>query len=127
MYIRGGYNVFPSEVEAVLTEHPEVLDVAVAPRPHEVMGEIGVALVVPRDPDRPPTLEQLRAHAAERLAHHKLPEDVVVVAWSRSPARGSRPPGRPRSRRMSPTPGPRVSFVEVPDVQDSVAAADGVG
>jgi acyl-CoA synthetase (AMP-forming)/AMP-acid ligase II len=80
MYTRGGYNVFPSEVEAVLTEHPDVLDVAVAPRPHEVMGEIGVALVVPRDPDRPPTLEQLRAHAAERLAHHKLPEDVVVVA-----------------------------------------------
>jgi acyl-CoA synthetase (AMP-forming)/AMP-acid ligase II len=80
MYIRGGYNVFPSEVEAVLTEHPEVLDVAVAPRPHEVMGEIGVALVVPRDPDHPPSLEQLRAHAAERLAHHKLPEDVVVVA-----------------------------------------------
>ena len=32
MYIRGGYNVFPSEVEAVLTDHPEVLDVAVAPR-----------------------------------------------------------------------------------------------
>ena len=57
-----------------------MLDVAVAPRPHEVMGEIGVALVVPRDPDRPPTLEQLRAYAAERLANHKLPEDVVVVA-----------------------------------------------
>jgi acyl-CoA synthetase (AMP-forming)/AMP-acid ligase II len=79
MYIRGGYNVFPSEVEAVLTEHPEVLDVAVAPRTHEVMGEIGVALVVPRDPDRPPELEHLRTFASERLSHHKLPEDLVVV------------------------------------------------
>ena len=43
------------------------------------MGEIGVALVVPRDPDRPPELEHLRTFASERLAHHKLPEDLVVV------------------------------------------------
>ena len=79
MYIRGGYNVFPTEVEAALADHPDVLDVAVAPRPDDVMGEVGVALVVPRDPDAPPTLEQLRTHAGTRLAHHKLPEDLVVV------------------------------------------------
>ncbi len=47
MYIRGGYNVFPSEVEAALADHPGVAQVAVVPRPDEVMGEIGVALVVP--------------------------------------------------------------------------------
>jgi acyl-CoA synthetase (AMP-forming)/AMP-acid ligase II len=80
MYIRGGYNVFPTEVEAVLVEHPAVLDVAVAPRPDEVMGELGVALVVPTDPDAPPTLEELREHAASRLARHKLPEHLVLVA-----------------------------------------------
>jgi acyl-CoA synthetase (AMP-forming)/AMP-acid ligase II len=79
MYIRGGYNVFPTEVEAVLVDHPDVADVAVAPRAHEVMGEIGVALVVPRDPADPPTLESLRSHAAQRLARHKLPEDVVLI------------------------------------------------
>ncbi len=79
MYIRGGYNVFPTEVEAALADHPDVLDVAVAPRPDDVMGEVGVALVVPRDPAAPPTLDQLRAHAGTRLAHHKLPEDLVVV------------------------------------------------
>jgi acyl-CoA synthetase (AMP-forming)/AMP-acid ligase II len=79
MYIRGGYNVFPTEVEAVLASHPGVADVAVAPRDDEVMGEVGVALVVPRDPQRPPTLDDLRAHAVDRLARHKLPEDLVLV------------------------------------------------
>jgi acyl-CoA synthetase (AMP-forming)/AMP-acid ligase II len=43
------------------------------------MGEVGVACVVPRDPDAPPSLEDLRAFAAERLARHKLPEALVVV------------------------------------------------
>ena len=79
MFIRGGYNVFPLEVEAVLADHPDVAGVAVAPRPDQVMGEVGVAVVVPADPGRPPTLASLRDHAGGRLARHKLPEDLVVV------------------------------------------------
>src|SRR5207237_8579751 len=47
MYIRGGYNVYPMEVEAVLAEHPGIAAVAVVPRADAVMGEIGVAVVVP--------------------------------------------------------------------------------
>ena len=80
MYIRGGYNVHPSEVEAVLLEHPGVAQVAVVARPDEVMGEVGVAVVVPRDPASPPSLHDLRAHAAPRLAAYKLPEALVVRA-----------------------------------------------
>ncbi len=79
MYIRGGYNVFPAEVEAVLRSHPAVLDVVVVPEPDPVMGELGVAVVVPRDPAAPPTLEDLRAHAADEIARHKLPERLVVA------------------------------------------------
>lgn len=79
MFIRGGYNVYPMEVEAVLGKHPLVAEVAVAPRPDPVMGEIGVAMVVPYDPEVPPTLEDLRAFATDRLAKYKLPEDLVVV------------------------------------------------
>lgn len=79
MYIRGGYNVFPEEVEAALSEHPSVAAVAIAARPDDVMGEIGVAVVVARDPGAPPTLTDLRDHAAGRLARHKLPEDLVLV------------------------------------------------
>jgi acyl-CoA synthetase (AMP-forming)/AMP-acid ligase II len=80
MYVRGGYNVYPLEVEAVLATHPGVAAVAVVPRPDPVMGEVGVAFVVPRDPSAPPTLEELRAHASGRLAAYKLPEDLRVVA-----------------------------------------------
>jgi acyl-CoA synthetase (AMP-forming)/AMP-acid ligase II len=79
MYIRGGYNVFPLEVEAVLLEHPAVGSVAVAPRPSSVMGEIGVAVVVPAEGAQPPTLDDLRAFAGERLAAYKLPEAIMIV------------------------------------------------
>jgi acyl-CoA synthetase (AMP-forming)/AMP-acid ligase II len=79
MYVRGGYNVYPAEVEAVLAEHPAVVDVAVVARPDEVMGEVGVAFVVPADPTTPPTLDDLRAWAGDQLAHHKLPEAVHTL------------------------------------------------
>ena len=79
MYVRGGYNVYPVEVEAVLSTAPDVAAVAVSTRPDDVMGEIGVACVVARDPAAPPTLESLRAFAADHLARHKLPEAVGVV------------------------------------------------
>src|SRR5204863_3196576 len=62
MYVRGGYNVYPVEVEGVLSSHPAVAAVAIVPRVDPVMGEIGVAVVVPRDPDGPPTLASLRDH-----------------------------------------------------------------
>ncbi|MCB9372217.1 MAG: acyl--CoA ligase [Microthrixaceae bacterium] len=79
MYIRGGYNVYPMEVESVLASHPGVTAVAVAPRPDPVMGEIGVAVVVPRDPSDPPTLASLRSFGGARLSAHKLPEALRLV------------------------------------------------
>jgi acyl-CoA synthetase (AMP-forming)/AMP-acid ligase II len=79
MYVRGGYNVFPVEVEAVLAEHPGIADVAVVPRPDDVMGEIGVAVVVPQAGVDPPSLDDLRTFAGDGLARFKLPEALVVV------------------------------------------------
>lgn len=79
MYVRGGYNVYPVEVEAVLSAHPGVTAVAVIPRPDAVMGELGVAAVVPRDPAAPPTLDELRDFARARLAAYKLPEAIAIV------------------------------------------------
>ncbi len=79
MYVRGGYNVFPLEVEDVLSDHPGVAHVAVAPRVDPVMGEIGVAVVVARSGAAVPTLESLRDHARSRLAAHKLPEAIVLT------------------------------------------------
>ena len=78
MFIRGGYNVHPQEVEAVLGTHVAVGQVALVPRDHDVLGQVGVAVVVPAADRRPPTLEELRRHAGDRLARHQLPEDLVV-------------------------------------------------
>jgi acyl-CoA synthetase (AMP-forming)/AMP-acid ligase II len=80
MFIRGGYNVYPAEVEAVLADHPLVREVVVVPRPDDVMGELGVAVVVPLDPARPPSLESLRSFGADRLAGYKLPEALRIIA-----------------------------------------------
>ena len=79
MFIRGGYNVYPLEVEAVLASHPAVAEVVITPRPDPVMGEIGVAVVVPRAGGAAPTLEELRSFGAARLSAHKLPEALRVV------------------------------------------------
>lgn len=79
MYVRSGYNVYPMEVEAVLLDHPGVAAVAVVARPDEVLGERGVAVVVPADPARVPTLAELRAFAGERVSSYKLPDDIHVI------------------------------------------------
>ena len=79
MFIRGGYNVYPLEVEAVLGTHPGIDQVAVVPRPDDVLGEVGVAVVVPSDPDRPPTLDQLVTHGRNDLSSYKLPAAVRIV------------------------------------------------
>ena len=79
MYVRGGYNVHPLEVEAVLAEHPAIASVAIIPRPDDVMGEIGVAVVVVREGAAAPALDDLRAFAAPRLAKYKLPEALRVT------------------------------------------------
>jgi acyl-CoA synthetase (AMP-forming)/AMP-acid ligase II len=79
MFVRGGYNVYPAEVEAALAAHPAVAEVAVVPRPDPVLGEVGVAVVVPRDPSAPPPLADLRAFLDGRLAAYKAPEAVRVV------------------------------------------------
>ncbi|MGH9031812.1 MAG: class I adenylate-forming enzyme family protein [Acidimicrobiia bacterium] len=79
MYVRGGYNVYPVEVESVLSTHPAVAAVAVVPRPDPVMGEVAVAVVVARKGAPAPALEELRAYAEPRVASYKLPEAVKIV------------------------------------------------
>ncbi len=81
MYIRGGYNVFPAEVEAALLEHPGVISAVVVPYPDEILGELGLAMICAQDPERPPTLEELREHGSHLIAKYKLP-DMVVIAQS---------------------------------------------
>jgi len=78
MYIRGGYNVYPSEVERVLASHPSIAEVAIVGAPDRVLGEIGVAFVVPRA-DATPDIDGLRAHVVAALADYKAPDRLVVL------------------------------------------------
>jgi o-succinylbenzoate---CoA ligase len=79
LIISGGVNVHPDEVEAVLATHPGVAEVAVAGRADPEWGQRVTAFVVPTDPGSPPTLEDLRGHARERLAPAKAPRELTLV------------------------------------------------
>jgi o-succinylbenzoate---CoA ligase len=79
--VSGGENVAPSEVEAVLESHPDVLEAAVVGRPDERWGEAVTAIVVPRA-GRTPGTAALRAHCAAALAPYKVPKSVVVSEHS---------------------------------------------
>ncbi len=79
MYIRGGYNVHPLQVENVLGLHPKVARVAVVGAPAPVIGETGVAFVVAADPSDPPDLTDLRSWARGRLADYKAPDTLVLL------------------------------------------------
>jgi fatty-acyl-CoA synthase len=76
MYISGGENVYPAEVESVLHEHPAVADAAVVGVPDERWGEVGVAYVVS---EGNVSDDELIAFCRERLARFKVPKSVRFV------------------------------------------------
>ncbi|WP_329579058.1 long-chain-fatty-acid--CoA ligase [Streptomyces sp. NBC_01361] len=78
LVIRGGYNVYPREVEEVLYEHPVVAEAAVIGRPDETFGEEVVA-VVSLTPGRQATPEELIAFCKERMAAYKYPREIRVL------------------------------------------------
>lgn len=79
MFISGGVNVYPPEIEAELLLHKDVADVAVLGVPDMTWGETGVAFVLPKQGCRP-SREDLAEFLSQRLARYKIPKDFVVVA-----------------------------------------------
>jgi acyl-CoA synthetase (AMP-forming)/AMP-acid ligase II len=77
--VRGGENIYPAEVEQALASHPGVREVAVVGVPDRRYGECVKAVVVPFDPGAPPSVDELRAHARERVAAFKVPAIVELV------------------------------------------------
>jgi fatty-acyl-CoA synthase len=78
MYISGGENVYPAEVEATLHEHPAVADAAVIGVPDERWGEVGMAIVVPA-PGATVDQQDLIDHCRRRLAAFKAPRTVRLT------------------------------------------------
>ncbi len=78
MIIRGGYNVYPREIEEVLYEHPAVAEVAVLGVPHESLGE-EVAAAVGLKAGAEVTVEELRDFVKEQVANYKYPRHIWIV------------------------------------------------
>ena len=79
MIISGGFNVYPTEVEATLYQHPDVLEACVISVPDDTWGE-SVKAVVTLRPGREASAQQLIAHCRERIADYKSPRSVDFVA-----------------------------------------------
>jgi acyl-CoA synthetase (AMP-forming)/AMP-acid ligase II len=80
MFLQGGFNVYPVEVENVLAAHPGVALAAGIGVPDPVLGEVGMYFVVPKDPVAPPTAGELTAWCRERLADYKVPRRFEIRA-----------------------------------------------
>jgi long-chain acyl-CoA synthetase len=78
MIIRGGYNVYPREIEEMFYEHPDVAEVAVIGIPHDDLGE-EVGAAVKLKPGTTATPADLRTFARERVAAYKYPRHVWIV------------------------------------------------
>jgi len=79
MFIMGGFNVYPAEIERLLASNPTVANAAVIGVPDDRMGEVGKALVVPRT-DAAVEPEALIAWCRENMANYKVPRYVEVVS-----------------------------------------------
>lgn len=79
MFISGGFNCYPAEIEALLSRHPAIEMAAIVGVPDERMGEVGKAFVVLR-PGMAATPEEIRSWARDFMANYKVPRSVEIVA-----------------------------------------------
>jgi acyl-CoA synthetase (AMP-forming)/AMP-acid ligase II len=79
MFIMGGFNCYPAEIEGLLFEHPDVGQVAVIGVPDERMGEVGMAFIV-LEPGADPTPESIVDWCRENMANYKVPRRIEIVS-----------------------------------------------
>ena len=78
MFIVGGFNAYPAEIEGAMLRHPSVAQVAVIGVPDDRMGEVGMAFVVPR-PGSTLDVDQLIGWCRNEMANYKVPRSIEVV------------------------------------------------
>jgi acyl-CoA synthetase (AMP-forming)/AMP-acid ligase II len=88
LYISGGFNCYPAEIERMLAAHPAIAQSAVIGIPHDRLGEVGKACVVLR-PQTTLSAEELIAWCRERMANYKVPREVAFL-----PALPTNPSGK---------------------------------
>jgi len=76
MFIVGGFNAYPAEIESIILRHPAVQQVAVVGVADERLGQVGMAFVVAREPL---TEDELVAWCRENMANYKVPRYVTVI------------------------------------------------
>ena len=86
MYISGGSNVYPKEVEEVILNHPDVAEVAIVGMPDPKWGEIGVAIIVKRDEQKDLTTEDILTFLDGKTARYRWPRHIQF--WSALPKSG---------------------------------------
>ena len=75
---RGGYKIYPHELECMLVDHPKVEQVCIVATPNPVLGESICACVIPR-PDQTVSLEEIREIMQDQIAPHKLPDELCIM------------------------------------------------
>jgi fatty-acyl-CoA synthase len=85
MYISGGSNIYPREIEELLLQHPAIAEAAVVGLPHPKWGEAGVAVLVPKSGQNP-SAEDVFAFLDGRLSKYKWP--TTIVFWPELPKSG---------------------------------------
>ena len=75
---RGGYKIYPHELECMLVDHPKVEQVCIVATPNPVLGESICACVIPR-PEQTVTLEEIREIMQDQIAPHKLPDELCIM------------------------------------------------
>ncbi len=73
MIIRGGENIYPSEIEILLEEHPKVDKAVVVGVPHQYWGEEVAAVIIPKGAEDTPTAQELDEYCRTHLTHFKRP------------------------------------------------------
>lgn len=78
MIIRGGYNIYPREVEEMFYKHPDVMEVAIVGLPDTVLGEIACACIK-RKPNATVSEEEMRAYIKTKVSDYKVPDKLLFV------------------------------------------------
>ena len=78
MYINGGFNVYPAEVESAMLEHPHIGQVSIVGTPDKRMGEVGYAFIVPAAGETPDA-DQIMAWCRQEMANYKCPREIEFV------------------------------------------------